>query len=224
MQENKASVMANSFCDQLKSFFGSKMGAAVISDVSNDVNYPSFNVSFKLYNYFHVMFGYERGSIGTSIVFSDNKYIGLNLTVGWWERILSFEDYFEEMDKAIRLRIPDKYLIAHGWMEDESSDTQFVKALVINYVKSNYSMNDKQALDAWNYLEQSYEVMNEFKTYVVTGKFTDDSKCVKVEGFSAQQLHETTDLTPLGAFNYLIYLKRKPTEALEMLKKGLPRK
>jgi hypothetical protein len=48
--------------------------------------------------------------------------------------------------------------------------------------------------------------------------------CYSVQGYTAQQLYETTYLDALGAFNYLVYLKRKPKEALADLKAGLPRR
>lgn len=47
---------------------------------------------------------------------------------------------------------------------------------------------------------------------------------IKVEGFDAKELHENYPLSVMGAFNYLIYLREDPKEALDMLKKGLPRK
>jgi len=48
--------------------------------------------------------------------------------------------------------------------------------------------------------------------------------CYKVQGYSAKQIYDSTYLEVIGAYNYLIYLRRKPKEALENLEKGLPRK
>jgi len=45
-----------------------------------------------------------------------------------------------------------------------------------------------------------------------------------VQGIDVIQLHMTGKLTPVGVFNYLIYLRNKPEEALEALQSGLPRK
>ena len=42
---------------------------------------------------------------------------------------------------------------------------------------------------------------------------------IKVEGYTAQQLNETTHLTVMGAYNYLIYLREDPKMALDNLKK-----
>ena len=45
---------------------------------------------------------------------------------------------------------------------------------------------------------------------------------IKCEGYSAEELCNTTILKPLGAYNYLIYLRDNPEEALANLKAGLP--
>ena len=45
-----------------------------------------------------------------------------------------------------------------------------------------------------------------------------------VMGIDVVQLYMTGKLTPVGVFNYLIYLRNKPDEALEALQRGLPRK
>ena len=55
-----------------------------------------------------------------------------------------------------------------------------------------------------------------------TTRFYND--CYRVEGYSAQDIFEKTYLTEIGAYNYLIYLKEDPEQALKDLKDGLPRK
>lgn len=47
---------------------------------------------------------------------------------------------------------------------------------------------------------------------------------IEVQGYSAEELKNTTKLTTLGAYNYLIYLRESPKEALDNLCKGLPLK
>lgn len=47
---------------------------------------------------------------------------------------------------------------------------------------------------------------------------------VMAEGFTAKRLCESQALTPLAAYNYLLYLRESPQEALDKLKKGLRRK
>lgn len=94
---------------------------------------------------------------------------------------------------------------------------------IVEYLMNECSMSEKRARDAYNKLYGQYDILNEFYFYVRNGRFTTFSP-ITVEGISAQQLNESTYLSPVGAYNYLIYLRESPKEALEDLKRGLPRK
>lgn len=96
------------------------------------------------------------------------------------------------------------------------------KDRICQILQETYGFSSQRAIDAWEYLKQDMHVLFEYKYYVTTGKFVPDPYGYKVQGYSAMQLHNTTYLTVLGAFNYLIYLTVKPQEALDHLKKGLP--
>lgn len=98
------------------------------------------------------------------------------------------------------------------------------KQVVCDFLQKEYSLAPKQTDDAWNYLKQDMHVLFEFKYYVANGMFVPEKHSYKVQGYSAEQLHKTTYLEVLGAFNYLIYLSTKPKEALSNLKNGLPRR
>ena len=98
------------------------------------------------------------------------------------------------------------------------------KDTICKFIRENYAMSEQQANDAWEYLKQDMHVLFEFKYYVAKGEFVPAKNCYKVQGYSAEQLYTTTYLEVLGAFNYLIYLTMKPQEALDKLKKGLPRR
>ena len=108
-----------------------------------------------------------------------------------------------------------------------SIDEEIVKIkkdTICKFIRETYSMSEQQANDAWEYLKQDMHVLFEFKYYVAKGEFVPAKNCYKVQGYSAEQLYTTTYLEVLGAFNYLVYLKTKPQEALDKLKKGLPRR
>lgn len=49
-------------------------------------------------------------------------------------------------------------------------------------------------------------------------------KGIEVNGYSAKILNGNYPLSLLGAYNYLVYLREEPDQALADLKKGLPRK
>lgn len=91
------------------------------------------------------------------------------------------------------------------------------------YLIKECGMSRKAAQDAFDKLYKHYDLLNEFYFYVKNGRFESYYPST-AEGYSAQQLYETTYLTPIGAYNYLIYLRESPEEALENLEKGLPRK
>lgn len=98
------------------------------------------------------------------------------------------------------------------------------KEIVCDFICNTYSMSEQLANEAWEYLKQDMHVLFEFKYYVAKGEFVPAKNCYKVQGYSAEQLYTTTYLEVLGAFNYLIYLTMKPQEALDKLKKGLPKR
>ncbi len=94
---------------------------------------------------------------------------------------------------------------------------------VIKHLMTEYSMSESKARTAYDKLLRHDEILNEFYFYVKNNRFRNFNQ-VEVEGYLAKQLYDTTFLKPLGAYNYLIYLRESPKEALENLKKGLPRK
>lgn len=92
------------------------------------------------------------------------------------------------------------------------------KQTVCQFICKTYSMSEQKANDMWNNLKWDMHVLFEFKYYVANNQFVPDKFCYKVKGYSAEQLYKTTNLTPLGTYNYLIYLRKKPEEALANLK------
>lgn len=206
----------------LEEHFGNKINNYVIENLVEVVSHHQFSVKFKAYNYFNVSFDYENGLCGFSIG-SDKNFIRINLSTEWWNKI-DMSKYLQELQDELELRIPDKYLIAKGWKTAEEDSLEKNKELVLDYMSKHHNMTEIKLKNAWEYLEQSYEVLNEFIQYIKTGDFISDDKAVTVEGYTAKQLYENTYLSPLGAFNYLIYLKKNPKEAIKNLKAGLPRK
>lgn len=67
------------------------------------------------------------------------------------------------------------------------------------------------------------DVMNAFAEWIELRDFSRIHAPV-VMGISVTELHATGKLSPVGVFNYLIYLRNNPEEALDALKRGLPRK
>lgn len=85
-------------------------------------------------------------------------------------------------------------------------------------------MTDKRAVLAIQKLQVYKEIYDEFVLAITTGKYANKLNAITVEGYTAEKLNTDFPLSLLGAYNYLIYLRESPKEALEDLRKGLPRK
>ena len=94
---------------------------------------------------------------------------------------------------------------------------------VVRLMRERFDLSLKRAVLALEKLSAHPDVYQEF-TAVLTGKALPAGQAITAEGFSAQQLHTQYPLSLLGAYNYLIYLREAPQEALGNLARGLPRK
>ena len=95
---------------------------------------------------------------------------------------------------------------------------------IIGLLKSEYGMSEKRAVLTVQKLLTHKDIYNEFAAALSADEYADESTAINVEGFTAELLNSKYPLSLLGAYNYLIYLRESPQEALEALKKGLPRK
>lgn len=136
------------------------------------------------------------------------------------EDIMNSED--EAFDEMLRKVNVDLRGFTNKFVTREIA--KIPKDVVCHFLQKQYVLSSQQSRDAWDYLKQDMHVLFEFKYYIANGKFVPDKYCYRVQGYTAEQLYDTTYLEVLGAFNYLIYLTIKPQEALANLKKGLPRR
>ncbi len=92
-----------------------------------------------------------------------------------------------------------------------------------SFFKSRFDLNDAEINSTWENLINNFSILNEVKYFSVHNQFLPKEDAYTVEGYTAQDLFETTYLTEIGAYNYLVYLKEHPKEGLEALAKGLPK-
>lgn len=93
---------------------------------------------------------------------------------------------------------------------------------LITYLNREYDYTASKAQKAIDYLLQEKYIAFEFLYYVEHGEFVPDCFACNFSGYTAKDIYHETELTILGAFNYMVYLKKKPHEAVNNLKKGLP--
>lgn len=87
------------------------------------------------------------------------------------------------------------------------------------YIQQKYGYSDKRASSMLNQMILYDDIFEEFFNYARVGKFCKKDKTqTQVCGYTAETLHCDYNLSPLGAYNYLVYLKEDPNNALTDLK------
>lgn len=94
------------------------------------------------------------------------------------------------------------------------------KTMIQRYLMEQLNLNEYRAKEEYKNLHRHADIEQEFANYIL-GK--EEESYIKVEGYTAKDLHENYPLSILGAYNYLISLREEPEEALQLLKEGLPR-
>lgn len=95
---------------------------------------------------------------------------------------------------------------------------------ILNLLKTDFRMTEKRAILAMKKLQTHQDIYDEFVLVATTKKCASKDRAITIEGFTAEKLNHDFPLSVMGAYNFLIYLRENPKEALEDLKKGLPRK
>lgn len=99
------------------------------------------------------------------------------------------------------------------------------EAMLCRYIMQKYGYSEKRAKAMVSKMVLYPDIFEEFFHYACVGKFQkEDRTQTVVYGYTAEKLNREYDLSPLGAYNYLVYLKEEPQRALKDLKDGLPRK
>ena len=130
-ERNKTTQMASDFCDMIMERFGNRVDDFVILDVIDDQNWRAFSVNFKIYNYFPIRLNYDRGKFGCCI--SSGEYgIGLDNSQEWWDTA-DFDIFFDDLERELELRIPDKFLEAKGWKKKPEGFFERIKTRLQNW-------------------------------------------------------------------------------------------
>ena len=162
---------------------------------------------------------------------------------GIWRNIFYSWGILQKDNKYIYFETDDDrgYLLYTKSFDDENSVCEYaVEALkiindasfestpldkAVRYIEQRYGYSTKRAQKMAEQLSRHQEVFEEFLNCMRIGKFRKkDWTKVEVKGYTAEKLNAEYNLSPLGAYNYLVYLIEDPQNAISDLKKGLPKK
>ena len=131
MQLNETERMALNFNKEIRKRFGERMEYFVILDVIDDPNWRSFSIKFEAYNYFIIRLNYDRGRFGCCI--SAGEYgLSLENSQKWWDTA-DFDIFFDDLERELELRIPDKFLEAKGWKKKPEGFFERIKTRLQNW-------------------------------------------------------------------------------------------
>lgn len=170
---------------------------------------------------------------------STNTNIGIN-TCGYYQNIdnswivfvtddergVEIERYrYDSEERAIAelIELAEYYNFVHI-REEVVNEFDSKKQTIVDYLIAKYDYSEAKAERAFSYLLQNKTIAFEFVYYIEHQQFVPDKYATKYSEYTAKILSEHADLTLLGAFNYMVYLKKNPSEAVANLKKGLPRR
>ena len=110
MQNSTANAMANKVIDELKVQHAEGITDCQIRDINENTNNKAFTVEFIAFEYLWIGINYEKGRL-TPYIIEGNRIIRMKSMCGWWEDV-NLSNWVKELTAEIKLRIPDKYLMA----------------------------------------------------------------------------------------------------------------
>ena len=136
------------------------------------------------------------------------------------EAILQVEITNEETERILNKEITMESVVNYYDNQGLCSKDTLRYSLIRDYLLTFDKYNEDRIMETIEKLKKYGDIFFEFYDFVLYENFpTEDG--IEVEGYTAEKLCNTTMLNPLGAYNYLIYLRDNPEEALANLKSGL---
>lgn len=129
------------------------------------------------------------------------------------------DDAFDSIYHSLLVDIRRAGLVNKSITEDV---IQTPKLVVCDFLQKRFSMSNRVAENTWNDLKTQFDILNEVKYFALNDYFVPDKDCCHIQGYSAQDIYNKTYLTEIGAFGFLIYMRRHPEQAKKYLKDGMP--
>lgn len=125
-------------------------------------------------------------------------------------------DTEEDATEYARETLNKKYLALNGNSKEE---------MLCRFIQQKFGCSEKRAKTMVDQLIPYADIFAEFFNYARVGKYCKKDKSkTEVCGYTAERLIAEYNLSPLGAYNFLVYLREDPEHALKDLKAGLSRK
>lgn len=144
-----------------------------------------------------------------------NKFIDL---LSEYEILLKKTLLFDEENNDAKIDLSFEKMV-----ESKVKDPFFSK-LIIDYFKNELNKNDIVSKKIFNDLSKYDDIFNEFTKYLVQKNY-DIPNAINVEGYTAKQIAKLNpNFKATGVYTFLNYLREKPEEAKETIRKGFPNK
>ena len=137
------------------------------------------------------------------------------------DKLYQIEISPEELDLVMNSSIDGELIVNRHMNMEPSLPEGLENRVIIDYLSFYTNCSDMRKQAILDKLHKYGDIFNEFYYYVLKETFEDG---VIEHGYYASKLVEEFPLSPLGAYNYLIYLREDPEHALANLKAGLPKK
>lgn len=166
----------------------------------------SYGINLNLYS---IAMDYRTDRMYYSGIYQDNgKWVVYQ--VGEQNRVVVLykgteKEAYEELYDILFVLIRSKGYINQSITKNV---IQTSEANVCHFFEDKYDINKISINDTWNYLKYDFHVLNELKYFALYNKFVPEDDCYKVQGYSAQDVHELLDLNIFDSFIYLIKLEK----------------
>jgi hypothetical protein len=92
---------------------------------------------------------------------------------------------------------------------------------IMEVLRNQYELSENIAVKSIRKLLTHPDIYAEFSASTILGTYPEPDLALRVEGMTAEYLNRNFPLSMLGAYNYLIFLREEPEEAICDLRFGL---
>lgn len=145
-----------------------------------------------------------------------------------WNKFIDLLSEYEILFKKTLLfdeeNNDEKIDLSFEKMVESKVKDPFFSKLIIDYFKNELNKNDIVSKKIFNDLSKYDDIFNEFTKYLVQKNY-DIPYAINVEGYTAKQIAKLNpNFKATGVYTFLNYLREKPEEAKETIRKGFPNK